>query len=92
MMKEIETMISSRDSKMGGVTGNWKGARENFLGRWKIQIDTYIYIFLNFFAVQGLELKAYTLSHSTSFVFQDRVLHTICPGWLQTSILLISVS
>jgi hypothetical protein len=44
-MKEIETMISSRDSKMGGVTGNWKGARENFLGRWKIQIDTYIYIF-----------------------------------------------
>jgi hypothetical protein len=41
--------------------------------------------------------RAYTLSHSTSsfFVmgfFQDRVLRTICPGWLLTTILLISAS
>jgi hypothetical protein len=36
------------------------------------------------------------LSHSTSSVFvmffQDRVLRTICHGWLRTSILLISAS
>jgi hypothetical protein len=50
-----------------------------------------------FFSVLGLELRAYTLSHSTipSFlwwVFQDRVSWTICPGWLWTVILLIAAS
>jgi hypothetical protein len=59
------------------------------------------YLFF-FFLVLGLELRAYTLSHSTSpffcdgflvlFFFQDRVLWTIFLGWLQTKILLISVS
>jgi hypothetical protein len=48
------------------------------------------------FFVPGLELRAYTLSHSTSpfYVkyFWDRVSQTICPGWLQAAILLISVS
>jgi hypothetical protein len=53
--------------------------------------------FFFFFAVFGLELRAYTSSHSTSpifcdRVFQDRVLQTICLGWLQTEVLLISVS
>jgi hypothetical protein len=44
----------------------------------------------------GLELRAFTLSHSTSPLcdgyFRDRVSRTICPGWLQTAILLISAS
>jgi hypothetical protein len=43
--------------------------------------------------VLGLELRAFTLSHSTSpfcvRYFQDRVSWTICLGWLQTSILLM---
>jgi hypothetical protein len=42
--------------------------------------------------VPGLEVRAYTLSHSASpifvKVFWDRVLQTVC--WLQTAILLIS--
>jgi hypothetical protein len=47
--------------------------------------------------VLGLELRAFTLSHSTSpifcdRVFQDGVLQIICPGWLQTAILLIFAS
>jgi hypothetical protein len=51
--------------------------------------------FFFFFAVLGFELRAYNLSHSTSPVvfgmrfFRDRVLRTICPGWLWTTILLI---
>jgi hypothetical protein len=54
--------------------------------------------FFFFFVVTGLELRAYTLSHSTSpfYVcvryFQDRVSRTICSGWLWTLILLISAS
>jgi hypothetical protein len=46
--------------------------------------------------VLRLELRAYTLSHSTRlFLWKfslDRVLQIICLGWLQTTILLISVS
>jgi hypothetical protein len=54
------------------------------------------FFFLNFAAL-GFELKAYSLSHSTSlflwWVFLgDRVLRTICLGWLPTSILLICAS
>jgi hypothetical protein len=52
--------------------------------------------FFFFLTVLGLELRAYTLSHSTSSFcvrfFPDRVLWTISPGWFQTSILLISAS
>jgi hypothetical protein len=48
------------------------------------------------FAVLELELRAFTLSHSTSpfcdSYFQDRVSQTTCLGWLRTSILLISAS
>jgi hypothetical protein len=49
------------------------------------------------FALLGFEFRAYTLSHSTSpfFVmgfFQNKVLQTICQGWLWTSGLLISAS
>jgi hypothetical protein len=50
------------------------------------------------FSVLGLELRAYTLSHSTSpfFLcvkyFRDRVSRTVCLGWLQTTVLLISAS
>jgi hypothetical protein len=48
-----------------------------------------------FFVVLELELRAYTLSHSTSSSFYDgffldRVPRTICLGWLRTAILLIS--
>jgi hypothetical protein len=50
-----------------------------------------------FVAILGLELRAYTLSHSTSpffcyGFFWDRVFRTICLGWLWTVILLISAS
>jgi hypothetical protein len=49
------------------------------------------------FAVLGLELRAYTLSHSTNTFFmkdffQDRVSQTICPGLLRMTILLIFAS
>jgi hypothetical protein len=50
----------------------------------------------NFFSVLGLNLRAFTLSHSASSFwdgyFRDRVSRTICPGWLQTMILLTSAS
>jgi hypothetical protein len=53
-------------------------------------------IFFVCLAVLGFELRAYTLTHSNnSFCvryFHDRVLWTICPDWLWTSILLISAS
>jgi hypothetical protein len=43
----------------------------------------------------GVNLRAYTLSHSTSLFFcdgffPDRILRTIFLGWLQTMILLVS--
>jgi hypothetical protein len=48
------------------------------------------------FSVLRLELKAYNTSHSSSpfcdGFFRDRVLRTICPGWLRTTVLLISAS
>jgi hypothetical protein len=48
------------------------------------------------FAVLGLELRAFTLSASTSpfwwRVFWDRVSKTLCLGWLRTSILLTPAS
>jgi hypothetical protein len=46
--------------------------------------------------ILGLELRAFTLSHSASSFcdgyFQDRVLRTICLVWLWATILLISAS
>jgi hypothetical protein len=46
--------------------------------------------------VLGFELKAFTMSHSTNPIFmkdfQDKVLQTVFPGWLQTTILLILAS
>jgi hypothetical protein len=55
-------------------------------------METFFFIF----AVLGLELRAYILSHSTSPFYVkycwDRVSRTICPSWLQTAILLISAS
>jgi hypothetical protein len=52
--------------------------------------------FVCLFWVLGIELWAFTLRHSISpflwWVFWDRVLWTICPGWLRTMILLISAS
>jgi hypothetical protein len=59
--------------------------------------DSYRF-FLGRVWLTGLELRAYSLSHSISpfFVcdgfFRDRVLITICLGWLQAAILLISAS
>jgi hypothetical protein len=55
-----------------------------------------VYDFFFFFVVLGFELRAYTLSHSTSpllgWVFSERVLGTVCPGWLQNMLFLISAS
>jgi hypothetical protein len=55
----------------------------------------YSYIqMISVFCWVGFELRAHTWSHSTSPVFcigffcRDRVLQTICPGWLWTTILL----
>jgi hypothetical protein len=52
-----------------------------------------------FLLVLRLELRAYTLSHSTAlfflgggWVFWDRTLQTICLGWFQTTILPISAT
>jgi hypothetical protein len=52
-----------------------------------------------FFTVLDFELRTYMLSHSTSLffvcvmgLFRDRISRTICPGWLRTTILLISAS
>jgi hypothetical protein len=47
------------------------------------------------FAVLGFDLRAYTLSILPLFCdgfFQNRVLQTICQGWLQTLIPPISAS
>jgi hypothetical protein len=49
------------------------------------------------FSILGLELRAFTLSHSTSSIFcdrifQNRVLQNICLGCLQSVLLLIFVS
>jgi hypothetical protein len=51
-----------------------------FIVQGKVQ---YMFFFFFSLVVLGLELRAYTLSHSTS---------SSCPGWLQTEILLISAS
>jgi hypothetical protein len=62
-----------------------------------IKFISYLIIYL-FFAALGLELKGYTSSHSTSpfswwvIFFWDKVLWSICPGCIQTLILLISAS
>jgi hypothetical protein len=60
-----------------------------------LQSNKNFYLFL-FFVVLGLELRAYTLSHSTSpfcdGFFQYWVTRVICPDWLQTAIILISAS
>jgi hypothetical protein len=61
-----------------------------------IKVSNFIPNFM-FFCRLGFELRAYTLSHSTSpffgdGFFPDRVSQTICWGWLQTIILLISAS
>jgi hypothetical protein len=49
-----------------------------------------------FFAMLGLELMAFTLSHYTrpfcKGFFKIGYHRTICPDWLRTTILLISVS
>jgi hypothetical protein len=50
------------------------------------------------FEMLGFEFRAYTLSYSSSphppsfamGFFQDRISQTICPGWLPTTVLLIS--
>jgi hypothetical protein len=63
----------------------------------KLVLLPHSHLFFFLFAVLGLELRAFPLSHSTSPIFCDRVfrdsvLKTICSGWLQTTILLISAS
>jgi hypothetical protein len=50
-----------------------------------------------FFAVLGFEHRTYNFEplHQAIFCdgfFRDRVSRTICPGWLQTAILLTSAS
>jgi hypothetical protein len=60
---------------------------------WDLEIQMKTVFLLLFFMVPGLELRASTLSHSTSPFcvrnFWDRVLWTIWMGCLQTAILLI---
>jgi hypothetical protein len=56
-----------------------------------------ITVFFFFFPVLGIELRAYTLSHSTSpfFVmgfFKIRIWELFCRGWPQAMILLVSAS
>jgi hypothetical protein len=59
-----------------------------------IHYSLFFYLFI--FVVPGLDLRAYTLSHSTSLFctryFWDRFSWTICSSWHQTMILLISAS
>jgi hypothetical protein len=67
-----------------------------------VALEQMVYVlfgFLSFcfvFMVLGFVLRAYILSYSISTFcggfFRDRVLRTICLGWLQTAILLISAS
>jgi hypothetical protein len=52
----------------------------------------HFFLFFFFSPVLGLGLRAYTLSHSTSPFYQDRVSQTICLGWLRTANFLISAS
>jgi hypothetical protein len=63
------------------------------LGSFALSISSFL---LFVFSVLGFELRAYTSNHSTSpfseGFFWDRVSWIICPGWLQTMILLISAS
>jgi hypothetical protein len=55
--------------------------------------QNYFYFILFFLTVLGLEVRAYTLSHSTSpFLGRVGSCGTTCLGWLWTSILLISAS
>jgi hypothetical protein len=68
---------------------------QNIIQHFKIVFTNNSFFF--FFLIPKLELRAFTSSHSTSpfcdgYFFRDRVSKTICPGWLQTSILLISAS
>jgi hypothetical protein len=57
---------------------------------------THTHTHTHIFAVLRLELRAFSLSHSSSPLcngyFWDRVLQTICLGWLLTVNLLISAS
>jgi hypothetical protein len=56
----------------------------------------YLFIYLFILAVLRLELRAFTLSHSSSLFcegfFKIGSCGTGCLGWLQTMILLISAS
>jgi hypothetical protein len=77
------TMVPQETHRLFGVI--WSPPRFQGLG------------FFFLFAVLGLELRAFTLSHSTSLIFEDhffwdRVSWTICQGWLRTMILLISAT
>jgi hypothetical protein len=56
---------------------------------WLLACDMAQPFFFFFFSVLGLELRDFTFSHSLSPIFvmdffRDRVLRTVCPGWLQT--------
>jgi hypothetical protein len=83
----LKNFSSSLSSFIWGCTGS--------------EIQSHVYssrwpFFVCLFVVLGFELRAYTLSHFTNpflwKVFWDRVSRTICLGWLQTTILLISAS
>jgi hypothetical protein len=70
-----------------------------YVGNDVIYEEIFIFIYLFFFCGTGFELKTYTLHleplHQLffcNFFFQARVSKTICPGWPQTTILLISAS
>jgi hypothetical protein len=76
---------------------SWSFTWSSFKVKLKRQLWDFLEFFYIFSAVLEFELRAYTLSHSTSFsffviCFWGGVSWTICPGWLQTTILLISAS
>jgi hypothetical protein len=91
-------------NKQKDATSQWEStARSGFqqtpvplLFRFNLRTLLWSGFFFFFFVVLGLELRAFTLTHSTALflwrVFWDRVSWTICLGWLQTTVLLISTS
>jgi hypothetical protein len=73
------------------------GSNPQMSPKFFLPLSFFPFFFSFFFSVVGLELRAYTLSHSTSpvflwRVFQDRSLQLFAWGWLWTVIFLISAS
>jgi hypothetical protein len=92
MVKRIMRILKKIGKTQLSTVGNWL----YIFKKKKTKNIIYLLSFFFFFAVPGLELRAYILSQSTSpflwWIFWDRVSRTIFPGWLWTTVLLISAS